>query len=408
MAKFRNIGKVIPTFFLALALALVVWMSAVTAADPTEEDNLPYPVSIEIIGQDSGLIITSDVPDQVNLTLRAPSSIWTKLNADSSLVRAVVDLSGLGAGTYSVPVQIQIGIHPVEVVSFSPASFNLVMETIANQSFTIQLVQTGRVAIGYQAGDPLLNQTMATISGPASLVELIHEVRATLSLEQAEETINQVLILQPLDANGSVVRNVTVTPDRVGVSVPIEQRGGYRNVVVKVVVSGQILEGYKVTNISVFPPAVTVFSADPQLVEDLPGFVETAPLDLTDAKDDLDVRMVLDLPEGVQVVGEQTVSVQVGIAAIEGSVTLSAMPVEVIGLEEGYTAVVSPENVDVVLSGPLPILDQLLADDIRVVVDMSGEGIGTYQREPEVVFNMVDLRVESILPASLEVVIQAE
>ena len=64
--------------------------------------------------------------------------------------------------------------------------------------------------------------------------------------------------------------------------------------VVKVASTGQVASGYRLTNISVFPPTVTVFSTNPSLVDRLPGFVETSPLDLTGVKDDIDIRLPLE------------------------------------------------------------------------------------------------------------------
>jgi hypothetical protein len=130
------------------------------------------------------------------------------------------------------------------------------------------------------------------------------------------------------DQAGAQINDVTITPERITADLDIIQRGGYRNVVVKVVTSGQVASGYRLTNISVFPPAVTVFSTNPQAVERLPGFVETIPINLEGVKEDLEINATLNLPAGISLVDEQSVTVQVGIAAIEGSVTLSNMRVE--------------------------------------------------------------------------------
>jgi len=160
-----------------------------------------------------------------------------------------------------------------------------------------------------------------------------------------------------------------------------------------------------VTNISVYPPAVTVFSTDPKLVAQLPGYIETSPIDLDNANDDLDTKIVLNLQPGVSVVGEDTVEVQVGIAAIEGSTTITAAQVEVTGLKEGLAATVSPETVDVILSGPLPLLEEIQAEDIRVYVELEEEGVGIYQRLPKVELAIPEIIVESILPGSLEITV---
>lgn len=406
MQKFlASLRRNLPKLLLSLILAFAVWISSVTEADPTEERIYPQPVPIEFIGQDPALIGINDIPDQASITLSAPQSIWNRLLNEQVPIRAVVDLSGLAAGQHILPVQVQVGIRPVEIVSFSPANVTVELEPLASREMAILLVQQGETAVGYQAETPEMSAETVVVSGPETLVTTVQEVRALLSYNRAAENINRVINLQAYDAGGGVVEGITLTPDRVSVSAPVTQRGGYRNVVVKVVLNGQISTGYRVTNISVFPPAVTVFSSDPQLVSNLPGYVETVPLDLTGANDDLDVHLSLDLPQGILIVGEQTVAVQVGIAALEGSLTLNAMDVEVIGLEEGLEAEISPSEVDVYLSGPIPVLDALNRQNVRVILDLAGLTPGTYQRVPAVRAGNPAVVIESIIPGSVEVTI---
>ena len=403
--KLKNLSKNIPVLLLAFALAVAVWISAVTSTDPTQQRIYPRAVNVEVVGQDPGLVIISDIPKTVNVTLRAPESTWNKLINEAIPVNAVLDLSGLGAGEHSLDIQIQVGIRPVEIVTCSPCDITLDMEKLVSEEKSIRLVEIGELAVGYQAESPVWNQKTVVVSGPESAVQKVEEIRAELDLNNGDETISRAVSLLALDSDGLEVSNITLTPSRINVSMTITQRGGYRNVVVKVSPSGQVDSGFRVTNISVFPPTVTVFSEDPKLVDDLPGYVETEALDLTSARDDLDLRLQLDLPPGVSIVGEQTVAVQVGIAAIEGSITLSDMEIEIEGLSSFLTATISPEVVDVIISGPLPQLDTLTKNDFRVVVDMTGEEAGTYQRVPTVEFDIPDLRIESILPESVEILL---
>lgn len=399
----KTLGKNIQSLILAFVLALVVWVSAVTNADPTQQKMLPQPVPLEIIGQDSALMITNSIPPQINVELSAPQSIWTRLTNETGLIRAILDLSNLADGDHRVPIQIQVGIRPVKIVEYTPTMIDVVLEQVTTQEFDIHFIQMGTPAVGYLAQAAVLENTKVMISGSKSAVERVVDVQTTVVLTQVKETVDQVFPLVALDENGDPVEEVSIEPDGVRVTIPIEQRGGYRNVVVKVVLSGTISPGYRVTNISVYPPAVTVFSADPQLVEELPGYVETLPIDLSGAKDDQDLQLQLNLPPGISVVGDQTVEVQVGIATIVGSLTLNNQVVEVIGLSKTLTAVVAPETVDVILSGPLPILDALLTSDLRVTIDVSDLVEGTYQRIPQIELNISGLTVESILPGSVEV-----
>jgi YbbR domain-containing protein len=404
LSMLRGLWKIIPTLFLSFALALAVWISAVTASDPLVKQDYPRPVNINLVGQDPGLVITSSIPPTITIKINAPQTQWDLLTSESNPIRAFIDLSGLKTGTHSVRVQVQ-GINPAEIVSYSPSSVDIVLEKLETQVFQVQLVQQGQLPISYQAGTPIINPTNASISGPESAVKRVKEVQAVLDLSQIHENINRTLPLQAVDVNDGPVSGLTISPGQITVSQSITQMGGYRNVVVKVMVTGQIADGYRLTNLSVFPPAVTVFSTDPNLVNTLPGYVETAPLALNNAKADLDVKLALSLPPGVSVVGNQTVEVIVGVAAIESSLTLSNQPVMVVGLPPGLAARTSPEAVDVILSGPLPLLDALTQADVRVTVDMTDASIGTYQRAPKIELTIPELNVESILPGTIEVVI---
>jgi YbbR domain-containing protein len=140
-------------------------------------------------------------------------------------------------------------------------------------------------------------------------------------------------------------------------------------------------------------------------VSSLPGVVETQPLDLQGADEDITTRLALNLPENVTLVGAQTVQVTVGISPIQTSLTLLNQKVNVIGLTEGLAVRILPQTVDVILSGPLPTLDALTPQDVIVSVDVSGLGIGTHQLTPLVDVLLENVDVESILPGTIEVVL---
>jgi len=218
--------------------------------------------------------------------------------------------------------------------------------------------------------------------------------------------VQNVLTLRVLDAGGLAVSGLTVNPESAQVSIPITQQGGYRDIAVKVNVRGQVAGGYRLTNVSVFPPVLTVYSQNPALVNDLPGYIETEPLNLNGASDDVETRLPLVLPEGISIVGEQTVRVQVGIAAIEGSLSLSDIQVEVLGLAPGLEAQISPSTLDVILTGPLPLLDKLTRDEVRFLVDLTNLPIGTHQVVPQAELLVNDVQVQSLNPATVEVTIQ--
>jgi YbbR domain-containing protein len=402
---FRWISQNYRTFLWAFVLSIAVWVAAVTSADPDETRALSSAVPLQIIGQDPGLVINSDVPTEVEVTLRAPRSVWDVIEADPQSVQAILDLSGMSSGEHNLDLQIQINARPVQIVSVSPRTVTFVLEALSTQTFSVDLSLAGEPAIGYQAGDVSLDPLEVVVAGAESQVQKVTRARVSANLNGIRENFDQTLRVEVLDESGQRVDGVTVSPEAVHVTLPVSQQGGYRDVAVKVNILGRVASGYRLTDISVFPPVVTVFAADPELVAALPGVVETQPLELQSAKEDISTRVSLNLPAGISIVGEQTVLVQAGVSPIESSVTLAGEKVEIVNLGEGLTAQVSPSTVDVIVSGPLPLLDTLTRQDVRVTVDLTGLQPGTYQLTAAVQVLISDVVVESILPNTMEVVI---
>jgi YbbR domain-containing protein len=290
-------------------------------------------------------------------------------------------------------------------VRINPSSIFVKLEPVVTDSFPIQIKMIGNPAIGFELQTPELSNETALVSGPQSLVEALDQVVAVVDVENVSEDIQRTVNLNAYDAEGNELEGVSISPSSIQVSIPVNQRGGYRTVVVKIVTSGQIAAGYRLTNIFTLPPTVTIFSSDPDLVESIPGFVETTPINLNGANDDMEIRVSLNLPEGINVVGSQNVTVQIGIDPIESSLSFTNLPIQFEGLDEGLEATVSPENVDVFLSGPLYLLEELEPATITVVIDLTDRGPGIYQLAPEVLLDNEEINVDAILPNTLEVTI---
>lgn len=404
--KLRAFSKTLPSLIIAFLLAMAVWIMAVTSSDPSVENVYPNPVPIEVLGQASNTVINTAIFEQVSVTMRAPTTIWNTLLAEKAPVRAFIDLSGLDVGQYTVPVQVQVGIKPVEVLTYSPRTITLTIEPLLTKNMDIRIIFQGSLPVGYEAQEPVLSVNSVTVSGAQSLVESVTEVRAVVKLTDIKTNIDQSVPLIAVNSSGQVVGGVSVSPDMVEYTQAIAERGGYRNVVVKVVTTGQVTNGYKLTNITVFPPTVTVYAADPLLIDALPGYVETMPIDLSARNADFEQRVSLNLPTGVQTLEAGQVAVNVGIAPIESTLSLVDIVVEAVGLTRGRTAIIEPEKVNVVVSGPLIVLQAIKASDLRVLLDLTGLGIGKYTIQPPMMLNIPGLTISSITPSTFVIQIK--
>jgi YbbR domain-containing protein len=350
-------------------------------------------------------VLNGLIPTEVEVSLRAPHSVWNMISSNPQIVSAILDLSGLSSGEHTLDLKVQVDARPVQIVSVSPQSIAFTLEPLATQSLKVVLSLTGEAAIGYQVGDAVIEPIEIIVAGAQSQVQKVKRARVSINLNGVRENIDQTIAVEVLDDNGQKVDGITVSPESIHVTMPVNQQGGYRDVAVKVIVTGRVASGYRLTDISVFPPIVTVFATDPELVSNLPGVVETQPLDLQSAHEDINTRLALNLPEGISIIGEQTVLIQAGVSPIESSVTLAGEKVEIIGLEDGLSAQALPTSVDVIVSGPLPLLDTLTRQDVRVTVNLAGLGVGTHQVIAKVEVLIADVVVESILPNTIEVVI---
>ncbi len=404
---FRNLTSIL----IALILATLVWVAAINEQNPPREDNYIQGIPIEVIPPAEGLITTDDLPDTVRLRLRAPESSWRALTP--SKFEATLDLSGLPAGFNDVPVQVQVSDPQVEIIDRRPQSVSvrLQAEQVISLPVTVQIMDVP--PLGYTNRQPTVEPGSVQVKGPASLIDQVNDAVVEIYLGGSKETIErggQVLLR---DQEGQEMTGLKVSPAEVLVTVPIEQRFGYKDVSVRAVVAGQVAPGYRVSNISVDPPTVTIVG-NPNLLSEIPGFVETAQINLGQATESIVRTVPLNLPDGISVVfadrqdqeGPGGVEVTVDIAAIEDGIILQR-PITQQGIDPRYTWAASPNRADVFLSGPIPMLQNLKAGDVEVIVDLFGLEPGVHKVNPSV-FVPENINVDAILPDTIEITIESD
>ncbi len=391
-----NLGLIL----LSLALSILIWATAVEQENPTLEQAFPSAVSVSLTNTPEGMIAYGQTDARVSVVLRAPQSVWKALRPED--IRATVNLSGLKPGTHALPIQVQVALGPVLVRRVEPSTLLVYLERIAQAKAPVRVRLEGNPPLGYIARPPESTTLTVTVSGPESLVAQVVEVQAIVSVEGRRADVDGEFDLKPYDAQGKEVPYITLTPSRITVHVAVEQLSGFRDLAVTARLTGRVAPGYRISGITVDPPVVTVYGA-PEVISGIPGYLETAPLDLENTKESLEVRLPLVAPEGVSLLmKEPVVTVRVTVVPIEGSMTVRR-PVEIQGLAPGLTATVAPEEVEVILNGPLPVLEELRPEDVRVLVDLFGLNAGRYSLEPQVVVTPQGVVVGAVLPATVQV-----
>ncbi len=394
---------------LALLLATVVWVVAIYEQDPPRTDPFEgIPIKYTNIRDD--LVLVGPATDQAALQVRAPTSHLASQAVSPSVLEATADLAGLGEGVHNVDVKAQSLDKTALVVGCSPARVVVRLEERVRREFDVraELVDPDSVPPGYATAPPTASPERATVVGPRSLVDQVTAVVARVWLRGSKQALENPVALVALDANGEAVGGVDITPTSVTVRVGVESLAEFRDVSVRAIVPGSPAPGYWVSNITVEPAAVTV-QGRPEIIRQMASVVETAPVDVTGATTSFGRRVSLNLPEGVTVysadTSARTVLVRVEVTPIVGGKTVQPK-VQWVGLRSGNVLHITPDTVDVILSGPMPELQALQIEDVRVEVSLFGMGPGRYRLVPTVLLpDGSNLKVERMAPDAVEVII---
>lgn len=391
------------TLALSLVLALIVWLTSIAQENPLLVDQFADAVPLEVRGLDNSLQPVQDLTGRsVEVTIKAPRRTWNTLNSADFI--AYVDLTGVPQGEPTVvDVQVSVVDNNVEVVGRQPAQLNVLLDATASKEVPVEIDISGSTAFGYDWQSPIIEPISVTVSGPQTLVDQIVEARGDMPLRNAKQQVESQVELTPYDAQGRADERVQTVPRSVLAVVPVEQWPDRKEVAVFVNRLGEPAEGYRFSNISISPTTV-VLVGDSDLLSNVPGFVETEPLDLSGATSEVQRRLNLVLPEGITIQGGSTsVLVTASISPIESGITVTREPT-LQGLGAGLRADVPLDSVDVILSGPVPLLDALEVNDVRVVLDLTGLLPGNHTVRPDVIVTE-GLQKEGILPQTVEVTI---
>ncbi len=398
---FRSLLSNASSILMALFFAAVVWIVATNEENPLREGLFPDAISIgfEHRGEDLTLLETSRLAARVRI--RTAANRWDSLN--SSDFRIIADLGGLTEGEYTIALNATSDDPGVRVLGIDPPTVQVRLEKIRSVPMVVRVRVLDDAPLGYEMKAPQVTPPTVMVTGPQNEIERVNDATVEVALRGAKTQVERQASVLLYDAQGAQIQNLKIEPSTVTVAIPIEQRIGYKDAAVKAVMSGNVASGYWVSDISVDPATVTLVGA-PDAMSQLGGFVETEALDVNGANENITRRVRLKLPEGVSVLNANDVLLRVAIEPVLGGLTVQRQ----VSISESCNlpSEVSPETVQVILSGPLPILQTIKRDDVQIVVDAPRCEEGSYQSELRAVNVPDKIKVESIVPATAQVNVQ--
>ncbi|HJP87765.1 MAG TPA: CdaR family protein [Candidatus Limnocylindrales bacterium] len=334
----------------------------------------PGNVQIELAHAPADVVVLSNPGAVTRIQYVAPPDLGLRINSDA--FRATVDLAGAQAtgGRVTLDVSVDAVDPRIQVLDFEPRAIVLTLDHVGSASVPIQAV-LGPIPSGLDIGEPVVDATTATVTGPQSVVAKVTEVHANVVVDASGIDVNQMVTLVPVDSNGNKLELVDVEPAQVRVRVPVFTDRRSKTLPVTPNVVGTPAAGFEIASVTVDPAVVSV-EGD---ANDLAGLdrADTQPVSVSGASSQVTQTVALALPDGVQALGGGTVQVTVTLRPVTGTRTFEAGLV-LSGARSDLVYTLSTDHVLVTIGGSLADLDRLSGVSLTLSVDVTGLEPGTH------------------------------
>lgn len=382
----KNLGFKI----LAVVFAFILWLVVYNTDDPTVTVSYTTNVTVENASAVTEMNKCYEVlngTNTVTFAVTAKRSVLNKLEdtdftAVADMNRMIVNEEGDEA---NVPIEI------TSKRSNSSLKYNgknkyleVSLEDLMKRRFIITADTSGKVADGYALGEvTVTNPNVLNVSGPASIVNKIDSVVATIDVEGMSMNLSDNVIPALYDADGQEIdttklklSNTTVTISAKILSV--------KEIPMVFSTTGVPYGDYRVVEISSKPETVKVKGSstilNPLSSLTIPGDV----LNVSRAREDITTTIDISeyLPDGVELVNasDATVTVTVRIEAYESKkFNLNTSQITVDGLDTNYDLSFEQSTVAVTVSGLKDNLNVLTVSQLSASIDVTDLGVGTHQ-----------------------------
>jgi YbbR domain-containing protein len=289
LALRHNFGyKLLALFF---AVVLHFYVAGLTNARPSHILILP----LSVRNLPPGLILdTANLPS-VTLTLDGSSDEINRVT--NMTVTAWVDLSHTHAGD-TLPLPVHVAGLPQSVsVENEPPPVVISLEPRRRRQLPIGADGIGIAPAGYSFAPPVITPREAVITGTRAAVSSVVRLTAQADPDQSPGAVDEDFTIVALDAVGSPVGDVTVTPSTAHVRLDLTRAVSRKTLIVSADVIGTLAPPYRFGNIEVSPASVTAEGRPDQLAAI--GILTTRPIDVSGAVKDIVRRVAPIVPAGI-------------------------------------------------------------------------------------------------------------
>lgn len=382
MSLTNNIGLK----FLAVLIALVLWLAIVNVNDPEKTitvSNIPISVTNESAITSRDMVYNVKSEQYLNITVSGKRSIVSNLSAED--FRATASLKELSK-VNSIPVDVttknaSLG-RKITIVKQSAQTILVDVENVEEKDFTDLVVEyTGKVADGYVAGLSSMSTDEVTVKAPTSIIDKIKKVAVRCSLDGTNTNISKKCPVILYDKNDKEIKSdeIELSDKKIRVNVNVLRAKQVPISTINKDELGKPADGYVVDDVILSSDSITVYGSEESL-DSIESLDIQDDIDVSDVKGDVtqNIDVTGKLPKGLSVSGESTITVKVLIKKlITRTFEYDASEVSLNDLSSDLDVQLVTKKVKVTLQGEEEVISQLTKDDMAISADLGKVKEGT-------------------------------
>lgn len=397
---------------LSIAIAFGLWMYVITSVSPGSEEtyyNIPVALDGEALLAERNLMITGTSATSATLHLSGNRSDLYKINRENITLKANLSTileEGSHAISYTISYPGDVAQNAFEVLSQSPKYIYITVEKRVTKEVPVEIKWIGATPDGFMSDreNKVLDYAYITVSGPASVADLIEKAVIDVDLNEQRESISQNYRYTLCDEEGNPVDAQTITTNVEEVRLDVKiQRVKEVQLQVDVIYGGGANEDN--TRIELSTETIRL-SGGEAVLEEMGDTIVLGKINLAEVTKSQTLTFPITLPEGVTNL--------TGVTEADAVITFSGLStrefiienIQMTNVPEGMEAELITEKLQVVVRGPSAQVNSLTEENISVVVDLTGAEADTATFKATVVFDQEFPAVGAMGTYSVSVIVQ--
>ncbi len=386
----------------ALIIAILLWttvMKVENPEQPTTIRNIPVTINTTTLDR-AGLVLME--PKEVTVNVESTGRRNDMVDFSSKNIVAQVDLSGRGEGQFKLPITVSlINQKPgIVVTNIEPKEVLFTLEKIITRDIPINIGTEGLVPEDYLLDSFTSKSQFVTIRGPRSWVNEVNKVVATVNVDGISSNANRAVPVRILDDEGNEVLGVDKVPSMIDVSINVLKTN---SVPIELITENELPENFTITNISISPSNIEIKGKKD--IVDI-NKINTKTIDINSLLEQSSMEVELDLPQGIELLNPRekvliTYTIEETITKAY-SIPFKNITIKNLGSEFSINTLDLDKIIEVSIKGIKSELDLISESDLSLELDLLGLEEGSHLVDLKV-NEIPGLTIEETIPESIEV-----